>query len=61
MGNLSTYLLQWGPADSVGRRAAQLVADGVDIVSPACGLSTSTPLENIQAMTAAVREGRVNA
>jgi [methyl-Co(III) methanol-specific corrinoid protein]:coenzyme M methyltransferase len=56
MGNLSTYTLQWGDAAKVAGRARQLVDDGIDIVSPACGLSTSTPLANIRAMTAAVRE-----
>jgi [methyl-Co(III) methanol-specific corrinoid protein]:coenzyme M methyltransferase len=34
----------------------QLVEEGVDIIAPACGLSTSTPLENIRALTGAVRE-----
>lgn len=54
MGNLSTYLLEFGPADKVGQTAEKLVRDGVDIISPACGLSTSTPLENILAMTGTV-------
>lgn len=56
MGNLSTYLLEFGPADKVARQAANLVRDGVDIISPACGLSTSTSLENIRAMTRAVKD-----
>jgi uroporphyrinogen-III decarboxylase len=43
-------------AEVLGR---QLVRDGVDIISPACGLSTSTPLANICAMTSAVK--RMNA
>lgn len=57
MGNLSTYLLEYGPTEKVAERARLLVRDGVDIISPACGLSTSTRLAHIQAMTAAVREG----
>jgi [methyl-Co(III) methanol-specific corrinoid protein]:coenzyme M methyltransferase len=40
----------------VARRAQALVRDGVDIISPACGLSTSTGLRTIAAMTAAVKE-----
>jgi len=56
MGNVSTYLLQFGTADKVGGRARRLVREGIDIISPACGLSTSTPLENICAMTRAVKE-----
>ncbi len=55
MGNVSTYLLQFGPAGRVAARARLLLDDGIDIISPACGLSTSTPLENIRALTDAVR------
>jgi [methyl-Co(III) methanol-specific corrinoid protein]:coenzyme M methyltransferase len=58
MGNLSTYLLEWGPTEKIAARAAELVSDGTDIISPACGLSTSTNLANITAMTAAVKIGR---
>jgi len=56
MGNLSTYLLQDGSPEQVARRAKELVQDGIDIISPACGLSTSTALGNVAAMTTAVRE-----
>jgi [methyl-Co(III) methanol-specific corrinoid protein]:coenzyme M methyltransferase len=56
MGNLSTYLLQSGGREQVAGRARQLVRNGVDIISPACGLSTSTALATIAAMTAAVKE-----
>lgn len=55
MGNISTYLLELGTADEIAKRARKLVQDGVDIISPACGLSTSTFLENIRAMTGAVK------
>lgn len=57
MGNLSTYLLQSGNTGAVAHRTRKLVRDGIDIIAPACGLSTSSPLENIQAMTGAVKEG----
>lgn len=56
MGNLSTYLLEFSTPDKVAARAEKLVQDGVDIIAPACGLSTSTSLANIQAMTGAVKE-----
>jgi MtaA/CmuA family methyltransferase len=56
MGNISTYLLELAKPDEVGRRAIELVHEGVDIISPACGLSTSTPITNINAMTYAVKE-----
>jgi [methyl-Co(III) methanol-specific corrinoid protein]:coenzyme M methyltransferase len=56
MGNLSTYLLQSGEPGKVAGRARELVRNGVDIISPACGLSTSTALRTIAAMTTAVKE-----
>jgi MtaA/CmuA family methyltransferase len=55
MGNLSTYLLEFGTPDKVEARAESLVRDGVDIIAPACGLSTSSSLRNIQAMTETVK------
>lgn len=51
MGNLSTYLLEFGEAEKVARQTEKLKLDGIDIIAPACGLSTSTPLINITAMT----------
>lgn len=55
MGNLSTILLEGGDPDKVARRTESLVRDGVDIISPACGLSTSTSLDAIRAMTDTVK------
>jgi [methyl-Co(III) methanol-specific corrinoid protein]:coenzyme M methyltransferase len=57
MGNLSTFMLETGTPEKIGARARKLAEDGVDIIAPACGLSTSSPLNNIQALTAAVKEG----
>jgi [methyl-Co(III) methanol-specific corrinoid protein]:coenzyme M methyltransferase len=59
MGNLSTYLLQFGTPEKIAGQAVRLVGDSVDIISPACGLSTSTPLANIRAMTSAVKRVQV--
>jgi [methyl-Co(III) methanol-specific corrinoid protein]:coenzyme M methyltransferase len=56
MGNLSTYLLQSGNPGTVQARAEALLKKHIDILAPACGLSTSTPLENIRAFTATVKE-----
>lgn len=55
MGNLSTILLQDGDASSVTKRAEQLLTDKINILAPACGLSTSTPLANIKAFTDTIR------
>ena len=55
MGNLSTFLLELGTLDKVAEQTERLVSQGIDIISPACGLSTSTSLGKIQAMTGAVK------
>ena len=60
MGNVSTYLLEFGPADKVAATARRLVREGVDIIAPACGLSTSTSLEMITALTQTVKEARLH-
>ncbi|MDR1146926.1 MAG: hypothetical protein LBK71_12450 [Verrucomicrobiales bacterium] len=57
MGNVSTFALEWGPVPKLATIARNLVRDGVDIISPACGLSTATCLANIRAVTDAVKEG----
>jgi len=56
MGNVSTYLLEFGDEEKIANQTARLVNDGINIISPACGLSTSTPLKNIELMTKIVRE-----
>jgi [methyl-Co(III) methanol-specific corrinoid protein]:coenzyme M methyltransferase len=56
MGNLSTILLEGGDPEKVARRTETLVHEGVDIISPACGLSTSTSILAIRAMTDTVKE-----
>ncbi|HWQ73983.1 MAG TPA: uroporphyrinogen decarboxylase family protein [Syntrophomonas sp.] len=56
MGNVSTYLLQFGKEDAVRKTTQSLVTNGIDIIAPACGLSTSTPLSNIKALTQAVTD-----
>ncbi|MDA8233366.1 MAG: methylcobamide--CoM methyltransferase [Clostridia bacterium] len=55
MGNVSTYLLEFGPKEKISEVTKRLVKEGIDIISPACGLSTSSPIEHIRAMTEAVR------
>ena len=55
MGNLSTYLLQSGTPKTVRAGAEALLKRRVDIIAPACGLSTSTPLENIRAFTETIK------
>lgn len=59
MGNLSTFTLQWKKPDEIHSVTKTLIESGIDIISPACGLSTSTTLANVRALTAAVTEGDV--
>ncbi|GHV29650.1 methylcobamide--CoM methyltransferase [Synergistales bacterium] len=56
MGNLSTYLLEFADPEKVYENTQVLLKQEIDILAPACGLSTSTPLKNITAFTEAVRE-----
>lgn len=58
MGNMSTYLLEFGTPNDVYKNAKHLMGKDIDIMSPACGLSTSTSVENITAFTCAVKEGK---
>ncbi|MBU5428035.1 uroporphyrinogen decarboxylase [Tissierella pigra] len=51
MGNVSTLLLQNGSTDKIISITKNAMDSGVDIVSPACGLGMSTPIENLKAMT----------
>jgi [methyl-Co(III) methanol-specific corrinoid protein]:coenzyme M methyltransferase len=56
MGNLSTIALQNMSAGGISDQTRRLMRDGIDIIAPACGLSTTTPIENIVSMTSTVKE-----
>jgi [methyl-Co(III) methanol-specific corrinoid protein]:coenzyme M methyltransferase len=55
MGNLSTYALEFSDAEGIRKRAQALVRGDIDILAPACGLSTSSSTENLQAFTDTVK------
>lgn len=59
MGNLSTFLLQFGDPQKVEEQTQRLLQSEIDIISPACGLSTASALENIQTMTKTVSESKI--
>jgi [methyl-Co(III) methanol-specific corrinoid protein]:coenzyme M methyltransferase len=59
MGNVSTFLLAGGPIAAITRATRRVMSEGIDIVSPACGLGTGTPLKNIKAMTETVKKERM--
>jgi len=58
MGNISTFLLARGPVAAITRATRLAINEGIDIVSPACGLGTGTPLINIRTMTETVKKFR---
>jgi MtaA/CmuA family methyltransferase len=53
MGNVSPFLLEKGPPEAVWRRSRQLIAGGVQLVAPACGVIPTTPVEHLRAMRSA--------
>lgn len=56
MGNISTYALEDGTPDKIKQLVHQGISQGIDIISPACGLGMGSPLENIQAILQGVKE-----
>jgi [methyl-Co(III) methanol-specific corrinoid protein]:coenzyme M methyltransferase len=54
MGNLSTVLLEFGDPEKIYKSTEVLLRNNIHILAPACGLSTSTPLANINAFTRTV-------
>ena len=55
MGNINTQLLHQGIPERVCRAVGHALEHKVDIIAPACGLSMSTPLENLRALTDMVK------
>ena len=60
MGNLSTFLLELSEPERISKATEILLAGGIDIIAPACGLSTSSALRNLQSFTGTVRESRIS-
>jgi [methyl-Co(III) methanol-specific corrinoid protein]:coenzyme M methyltransferase len=55
MGNVSTYALEFGDSDKVIRMTNHCLSGGSNIISPACGLGTKSPLANVQAILKALK------
>jgi len=56
MGNISTLTLNETTEERVQAQARHALRSGVDVLAPACGLPTTTPLSIVQAMVSAARE-----
>ena len=57
-GNISNvHALFQGTPEDVRRQARYAIEAGVDIISPECAIPLTTPIENLKALVAAVREG----
>ncbi|MDR1570946.1 MAG: methylcobamide--CoM methyltransferase [Clostridiales Family XIII bacterium] len=56
MGNLSTYTLEFASPSAVAEKAAGIAGGSIDIAAPACGLSTSSSIENLRAFTGTVKD-----
>lgn len=63
MGNISTYALEFGTPDKISSLTNKCIKDGSNIISPACGLGTKSPLKNIQSIlnTLKQEETKINA
>ena len=56
VGNVSTFALECSSVDKVKTISRACVKNGSDIITPACGLGTGSPLVNIQAILEALKE-----
>lgn len=56
MGNVSTYALEFAERNKIKSMTKNVMDNGVNIVSPACGLGTQSSLKNIQAILETVKE-----
>lgn len=55
MGNISTQLLHQGQPERILQAVKRNLNLGIDIISPACGISMETPLPNLRALTSEVK------
>lgn len=55
MGNVSTFVLDKGTPEKVYQAGLAAIQQGAQIVAPACGIGTGTPLANLRSLAACVR------
>lgn len=56
MGNVSTYALEFASQEKVKALTRACIKNGSDIISPACGLGTKSPISNIQSILKAIMQ-----
>lgn len=56
MGNVSTYTLEYGTEEKVKAISKMCINNGVDILSPACGVGVRTSLANLKSMVNSAKE-----
>ncbi len=56
MGNVSTLTLFNGECGLIKNISSHCIKNGVDILSPACGIGITTPLKNIKTMVEVAKE-----
>ena len=59
MGNVSTYALEFGDKDKIAALTKNSVRSGANIISPACGIGTKSPLSNIQTIFSTLQDMKV--
>jgi [methyl-Co(III) methanol-specific corrinoid protein]:coenzyme M methyltransferase len=55
MGNVSTFALELATPEKVAALTRMCMENGVNIVAPACGMGTGSPLPNVQAILKTVK------
>lgn len=55
MGNISSFALQSANEEKIKKMTENAINSGINIVSPACGLGTQSPMKNIQAILKTVK------
>jgi [methyl-Co(III) methanol-specific corrinoid protein]:coenzyme M methyltransferase len=56
MGNVSANLLQGGPPEAIAANARRVLAEGVDILAPACGVIARTPAAHLRVLVAVAKQ-----
>lgn len=59
MGNVSTYALEFANEEKVKSLTKTCIKNGSNIISPACGLGTKSPLSNIQSILKAIMQEKL--